>query len=222
MSRDPDGKDKALNDQWNPVNNPVNAQRIRDAARYENEERIGKMSMSEPIISEALAAATAEMLSTTPLPIFEGVTLEQFLKNKAFYLGYTGRQIVVEYLRFLTVRGASQQDEDGIFINPQSRNRPVLLWAHDTVITQKEAEVDLGFKYVELYASTLKINARRIEEALQKRFQYLPLGTRLWRCPDKGAKYDKPEDVGKVHKVYLTFSPNVSWQLRYHTIKVNH
>ena len=46
MSRDPDGKDKALSDQWNPIN----SQRIQDAARYENEERIGKMSMSEPII----------------------------------------------------------------------------------------------------------------------------------------------------------------------------
>ena len=187
MSRDPDGKNMDLNDKWNPVNGP----RVQEAARIdENEERIAKMPKDEPIISEAMAAAKADTLSTLPLPIFKGCTLEEFLQlasnlNQpvaeafAFYFGYTGRRIQVEYLRFLTERGASQQDEDGTFIKPQARNRPVLLWAHDSVITQKEAETELGFKYIELYASTLKINARRVEDALQKRFQYLPLGTRL-------------------------------------------
>jgi hypothetical protein len=103
------------------------------------------MSKDEPFITnssyfitEAMAAATADTLSTSPLPIFQGRTLEEFLQLAShlnepeadayvFYFGYTGRQIKVEYLRFLTVRGASQQDEDGTFIDPSARNKPVLV-----------------------------------------------------------------------------------------------
>ena len=248
VSCDASGKQKALNDKKNPINNPkynpknnprnnlknnpINNKRTQEAARVENEERITKMGKDEPIITEAMAAATADILSTSPRAIFKGLTLEEFLQLAsdlgqsevdacAFYFGYTGRQIVVEYLRFLTERGASQQAEDGTFIDPSARNRPVLLWADDSVITQKEAETQLGFKYIELYSSTLKINARRVEAALQMRFQHLPLGTRLWRCVDKGSKYDQPEDAGKVHKVYLTFSPLVAKARRDLWIKLN-
>ena len=80
---------------------------------------------------------------------------------------------------------------------------------------------DPSLEYIELYASTLKINARRVEEAFQKRFQYLPLGTRLWRHPDMGCKYDQPQDAGKVHKVFLTFSPLVAKARRDLWIKLN-
>ena len=31
-----------------------------------------------------------------------------------------------------------------------------------------------------------KVNARDVEDALQKKFQILPLGCRLWRCVDSG------------------------------------
>ena len=78
------------------------------------------------------------------------------------------------------------------------RNRPVLLWDDGSVITQKEAEDQLGFKGVELYSSSLKINARRVEDALQQRFQHLALGIRLWRYNDQGAKYDTEQDAGKI------------------------
>ena len=58
------------------------------------------------------------------------------------------------------------------------------------------------------------MNARKIEDALQQRFQHLVLGRRLWRENDRGAKYDRERDVGKVHKVLLTYTlpgayPNV-------------
>ena len=43
---------------------------------------------------------------------------------------------------------------------------------------------------------------------------------RLWRVPDKGAKYDKDKDVGKVHKVFLTYSTRVAKELRDGTIIV--
>ena len=85
----------------------------------------------------------------------------------------------------------------------------------------KEAERQLDFKYVEIYSSTMKLNARRVEEALQNRFQHLPLGVRLWRYPDKGSKYDTEVDKGKVHKVFIAFSPRVAEMLRERTIKVD-
>jgi hypothetical protein len=53
---------------------------------------------------------------------------------------------VVEYLRFLTERGVGGELGSGAGWH---KNKPVLLWAHDSVITQKEAEMNLGFKYIE-------------------------------------------------------------------------
>ena len=44
---------------------------------------------------------------------------------RAFYIGYTARSIWSEYLRWLTERGASPQADDGTFIDPTARNRPV-------------------------------------------------------------------------------------------------
>ena len=89
-SRDPAGKQKAANDINNPINNPINHpiynpiynpiykpinnKRVQEATRVENEERITKMGKDEPIITEAMAADIAETLSTSPLPIFKGLT----------------------------------------------------------------------------------------------------------------------------------------------------
>ena len=136
------------------------------------------------------------------------------------YIGYTARQLDEECLRWLTMRGASQQAEDGTFVDPSKRNRPVLLMHDGSTITMGKARKELGFDRVEVYASTLKINARAVEEALQFRYQHLPLGIRLWRCPDKGPKYDKEID-GKLHKVFITCSPRVGQMLAERQIKVN-
>ena len=86
----------------------------------------------------------------------------------------------------------------------------------------KQAEQQLDFQYIEIYSSTLKVNARRVEKALQQRFQYLPLGVRLWRGPDKGSKYDRDDDARKVHKVFVTFSPRVAQMLRERKIKIDY
>ena len=65
-------------------------------------------------------------------------------------------------------------------------------------------------------------STRRVEKALQVRYQHLPLGVRLWRGPDKGAKYDREDDDAKVHKVFLTYSPLVAKMLREGTIKIDY
>ena len=105
-------------------------------------------------------------------------------------------------------------------LNPGKLNRPVLLWSDNSTITMSDAQSELGFTFHEVYASTLKINARMVEKALQQCYQHLKLGHRLWRCPDKGSKFDKEVD-GKVHKVFITFSPLNSQMLAYGKIKVN-
>ena len=66
----------------------------------------------------------------------------------------------------------------------------------------------------------MKFNARAVEDAIQARYQKFPLGFRLWRCADKGPKYDKEID-GKVHKVFITYSPFVVQMLAQRKIKVN-
>ena len=151
----------------------------------------------------------------------------------------------------MTVRSASREDDDGNFFEPEKRNRPVLLWPDGSTISMTDAQTKLGFTFFEVYASTLKINARAVENALQvphctslppcptappspphctslpaplhlqARYQrHLPLGQRLWRSVDKGSKYDKEVD-GKLHKVFITFSPLAGQMLAEGKIKVN-
>ena len=141
----------------------------------------------------------------------------------AFYFGYTRRGVLDECLRFLTRRGTATLNEDGsVIAGSETRNRPVLVWPAGGIITMKQAELQLGFKYVEIYSSTLKVNARRVEHALQVRYQYLPLGVRLWRAPDKGAKYDRADDACFVHKVFVTLSPCVVQMLHERKIKIDY
>ena len=126
----------------------------------------------------------------------------------ALYFGYTGRLVLQEHLSWLTQRS-------------NGRSSPILTWPDDDTISAGQATDQLGFDSVELYSSTLKINARAVEAALQRRFDYLPLGVRLWRDTDKGAKYDKEKDKGKAHKVFLTFSRKVRRAIRKGKIVLN-
>jgi len=211
--------------------------KTQQVSAEENERRLHKMGFTsaEDIISEGEAARIASELAMEPHAVLDGVSLTTFLKlahsagasipdAQAFYFGYTGRNIKLEYLRWLSKRGLCELDADGnIKEGGKIRlNRPVLLKSDGTVITQKEAEDELGFKVLELYSSKLKLNSRRVECALQTHFQNLSLGVRLWRGPDKGAKYDVKGDQLKVHKVFLTYSPRVAEMLRKGVIKVNY
>ena len=187
-SHDPRGKMKAatkiyyrsekgiaMNAKNNAKNNPRHNAKVQEHARVENEERIAKMSKKEAIISKAAAyLLVTKMIEREPqfrlgrwclLADLLGVCPSEAVLS--FYFGYSGRELVEEYLRFLTTRGSAELDEYGEIIDSSStvRNEPVLLWRDGSVITKKEAEGELGFKCVELYASTLKLNARRVEEA---------------------------------------------------------
>jgi len=118
-----------------------------------------------------------------------------------FLLFYTARDASingVEWAAFLTLRSGYYFDRDGV--RQHTPGRPVLrhteespaLYRHDiesegSIVTKGQMKDELGFKVETLFTSKLKINARDVEDALQLRFQGLPLGCRLWCRPNVGA-----------------------------------
>ena len=58
----------------------------------------------------------------------------------------------------------------------KSRNRPVLRWSTGDCITMKAAKTDLGFKSLEVFRGKYHKDASAVEDALQTKFQHLPLG----------------------------------------------
>ena len=225
--------------------NAKNNAKVQKRAREEATERISKMPRrSEDVLSPEAAFEVAKMIlrksATAIIPprilkvlakaigidklsqLDDGVTLNGILSRTAasFYVGYTRRCLPDEALRWLTERGLEMQDENGEWSNTGARNRPVLTWADGTCIRMTVAKTRLGFDYFEVYASTLKINARAVENALQVLNQALPLGIRLWRCPDKGSKFDKEID-GNLHKVFITVSPHIGDMVHKGEIMIN-
>ena len=214
-SCDPHGKIKAAN--------AKNNAKVQKRAEDENVKRINEMSKNEKALTLAEAKQCVAVIMERVSGATQGVALEEYLDDwgPSFYWGYTSRSLADEDLRWLTTRGTAGQDADGEYtINP-GYNRPVLLWWPDeSTITMGEARSELGFTSHEVYASTLKYNARMVEKTLQLRYQHLPLGQRLWRCPDKGSKFDTEVD-DKVHKVFITYSPLISDMIADGLIKVN-
>ena len=89
-----------------------------------------------------------------------------------------------------------------------------------SIITKKQMKDELGFKVETLFTSKFKINARDVEDALQRKFQHLPLGCRLWRRPDAGAKFEEPD--GKVHSVGIVYSDQILPLIEQGMIEVCH
>ena len=105
------------------------------------------------------------------------------------------------------MRGAAKFDDNGEIIEgtEKLKNRPVLLRGNGDGVTMKQARDEFGFRSIVVFQNRLHLNASRIEDKLQGRYQALPLGCpRLWRCRGKGAKYSEEED--QVHKVFITYS----------------
>ena len=216
----------------NAKNGAKNNAKKQERARKEATERISKFpGLVEAVLSPEAAFDVAKSIlekqatAVIPMPILkelykeigvddvsllpeDWLTLNQILWHTAtsFYIGYTKQCLPDEALGWIGLRGSEKRDKNGDFIATGTRNRPTLLWPDGTHIKQSEAKTLLGFKFFEVYASTLQINARAVEAALQKLKQALPLGTRLWRCADMGGKYDKKID-GHLHKVFFTVSP---------------
>jgi hypothetical protein len=140
-----------------------------------------------------------------------------FRFTSSFYASRDATIAGDEFAAFLGPRGGRIYDKKG---DPVYRpGRPVLrhtelsplyrrgIKSDGSIITRKQMIDDLGFKVVTLFTSSIMINARDVEGALQRRFQGLPLGCRPWRSPDKGAKYEMPD--GKVHSVGIAYSDQI-------------
>ena len=85
-----------------------------------------------------------------------------------------------------------------------SRRCPPICWGDGENITGTQMR-QLGFKVEILYESTWLCNARSVEAQLQKMFHHLPLGRRLWKMIDMGAKNHQDLDDKRVYKVGITY-----------------
>ena len=239
VDRDPGGRIKEYND----ISNPIYRAKKQKREHEEAVERIKCMPNDEGVMSAEAAQEFAKTILNAPAnsivperilkQVTEAMDLDDLsdeatfdqvldLSEASFYVGYTGQGLEDEALRWLTLRGSEKLDEvTGDYIPSGTRNRPVLLYPDDSTISMTKAQTHLGFVYFEVYASTLKINARAVEKALQVLKMALPLGRRLWRCADKGSKFDKEID-GKVHKVYITISPRIGSLIAKGEIKINY
>ncbi|WZN65111.1 hypothetical protein HKI87_11g66680 [Chloropicon roscoffensis] len=225
------------NPRWNPVNNPrwnpVNNKKRQREAEEVARECLKQIHGVTPLMP-GQAAAIAKDIMINPVDGVTGkdVSLEDYLQCEkvwspgvdeppAFYVGYTAQAVRHEALRFLTERGQELQLDDGSFTRTGHLNRPVLLHANDDVITQKQAVEDFGFEFFVVYHSNIQMNARAVEAAIQHLYQEpLPLGQRLWRKPDMGAKYSLKVDPKVVHQVFITTSPLVTRLIREQQLKV--
>ena len=113
---------------------------MQERAREEAVKRIALMSKFEKPITWADAVALAREIMESVGENTMGVTVEEFLNINChtepfpFYLGYTGRCLLDEALRWLTVRGASPEDDDGNFVEPkeaQPPGTPLVRWLDD-------------------------------------------------------------------------------------------
>ena len=219
-------KNPIWNPIWNPINNPIwnpiYSARNQEATRLNAEQRIRTMCPDEFQITPEFADLVATWIAEEPMESLNGLNLNQLVTSHSVYIGYTKRLIHMEALRWLTQRGAARRKKDKSYkVYDGSRNRPVLLWSNRKNITKKEAQDQFDFQFIELASFTLMMNARRVEDALQKKFDHLPLGHKLWRKVDRGGKYDKKVD-GALHKVFLTFSAKAMGAAQDGTIIVNH
>ena len=141
----------------------------------------------------------------------------------SFYIGYTRRLVKEEELGWITTRGYAPVGKDGQRdYTKRRKTKPILQWADGTNITMKQAREILGFRSITVFQSKLKYNARMVEDALQMKFMRLKKGhRRLWRCVDKGVKYDGPEDANHVHTVFVCFSTAVQTAIDARKIKIN-
>ena len=172
-----------------------------------------------------------------PLPRVTSLSLSLFrLPGFSFYIGETGRDLDAEALRWLTQRGS--------MLTVSGVNRPVLLHGDGRVVTMKQAKDDFGFSsfYVKddfldkvrrerffffhadghTLATLHQANSTKLEAALQRKYQSLPLGRRLWRRVGAGSNgLHEPRDE-REHKVFIAYSFEVSSAVADGRLKINH
>ena len=186
------------------------------------EELQGTKYSTEKVLDKEGAEMEAESIIESKLSVFsESIinalntdpdqrSLELTKLVRSFYIMYTGRIATIdgiEWAQFLTNRG---NNVSGPVLRHTVESLLYRTEAPDeSIITKCQMKDSLGFKVMPLYSSKFQVNARDVEDALQKKFQFLPLGCRLWRCVDNGLKYELPDGTDKVHTVSIVYSDEI-------------
>ena len=140
--------------------------------------------------------------------------------HASVYAGCTGRKLQEEDLRWLTqcgTLGRNTVKNHGEGKKNKARNRPVLVKADGSTIKMKEARNDYGFKSIIVYTDQMRYNVGRIEDAIQRRYDHLPLGKKLWRSVAKGWPLkDEHTKVSRkrLFNVFLAFSFNLDYVMK--------
>jgi hypothetical protein len=75
------------------------------------------------------------------------------------------------------------------------------------LVRMNEARDDLGFVSECVFQSPYLFDVTRVEEAIQRQFQHLRFGHRLWRYAAKGKSADKGDIHNNcIYKVFITLS----------------
>ena len=80
-----------------------------------------------------------------------------------------------------------------------------------------EARDVYGFESIIVYTHQMRYNVGRIEDAIQRRYEHLPLGTKLWRSVAKGWPLkDEHTQVSpeRLFYVFLAFSFNLNYVMK--------
>jgi hypothetical protein len=231
-----DVKNAIHNPIHNPINNPIYGPISRAAMkRKRREEAIAMLEekgFADRILPELEVEVLVDEILAEERPEFGGKSIIELMdaaaKNivdNSMYVGYTKQTIKAEAFAFLGRRGANRpKRKDGT----QPLNRPVLLRGDKTLPEKKrhftagECQKELGFKFVQVYCTDLKLNAHMIEDAMQTRLQCYPLGVRLWRevAKGQGDQHEPPEE-GVAHKVFVTYSFGVHAAINEGECRVN-
>ena len=185
---------------YNPVYNPVYASRRTEICDAEARAWHANNCDSPLLTREELALKATEIISRV-----EGM---RNFGTLAMYFGQTRRSLADEGLRFLTERGANQLHLGNASRGRRktARNRPVLQWQNGNHITMNEAREILGFQSIALWKGKFLKDATSVEEALQRHYDYLPLGERLWRHVAKGRKRGDELIKRRRYQVFLSFT----------------
>jgi hypothetical protein len=166
------------------------------------------------MLCEAKVKLRAQQIICSPLKCStDGLTLQQIALDESicFYVGTTKQHdIKLEDLGWLTGRGTTPRKGKQYEKKKYSVNRAVLNFKNEhgqRLVRMKEARDDLGFVSECVFKSPYLFDVTRVEEAIQRQFQHLQLGHRLWRHAAKGKSADKGDIHNScIYKVFITLS----------------
>jgi hypothetical protein len=220
----------------NPINYPIYGPISRAAKKRKRREeairQLEEKGFADYILPEEEVEVLVDEILAEERPEFDGKSILELMDaaendglDNSMYVGYTKQMINDEAFAFLGRRGANRQKNKN---GEQPLNRPMLLRG-DKALPEKKRHFtagacrkELGFKFVQVYCTDLKLNAHMIEDAMQTRLQSYPLGVRLWREVAKGqGDQHEPPKKGVAHKVFVTYSFGVHAAINEGRCRVN-